>query len=371
MATRHATISNRWLSNLGAAAVGLLLAATSVYAVAGHRGVAGADPSRCKPHGHLTCPPTTPPLSTTPPPSSSPPPTTLRAACPNPRNTPGGADPFGTCFPGASNTGVRRGTTLTTYTGSLRLRCGTVINSKRVNGNVTVAGYNGTTSPATPCVTIRNSRINGVVLAGDQPGRTGPLVMTDVEVNAPTNSVRSSVVGTNFYLWRVNVHNGAQAAIQCAGYCAVRDSWTHDLYRSGAAHYDGILSNGTAGHPLVVDHDSVGCFFYASAHGASGACSADIGLFGDFSAISHVTVTRTLLLPSTPVNGPSVGYCLYGGSEAAKRYPTATYVVATNNVFKRGGSGKCGDYGPVAYWRYNAGDVWRGNVWSDGTRLNP
>jgi hypothetical protein len=266
---------------------------------------------------------------------------------------------------------VPAGTTLTTYTGSLSLACGTVIDSKTVNGNVTVAGYNGTVSSATPCVVIKNSKINGVVLAGDQPGRTGPLVLTDDEVNAPTNSVRSSVVGTNFYLWRVNVHNGAQAAIQCAGYCAVHDSWTHDLYRSGATHYDGVLSNGTAGHPLVIDHDSLGCFFYASASGATGACSADVGLFGDFSAISYVSVTRTLLLASTPVNGPSVGYCLYGGSEPSKPYPIATNVVVTNNVFKRGGSGKCGDYGPVADWQYNTGDVWSGNVWDDGSLLTP
>jgi len=245
-------------------------------------------------------------------------------------------------------------------------QCGTVISGRTITGDLTIAASNHTTSPNTPCVSIQSSLIHGTVDAGSTLGATGPLVMTDVEVAAPTTSDQSSVVGSNYYLWRVNVHGGAKGAIQCAGDCAIHDSWTHDFYLTGTSHYDGIGSNGTNNSPLVIDHNTIDCNFSATAPGATGGCSGDIGLFGDFSAISNVTITHNLFIGST-----SPSYCLYAGTDPGKRYPTATNITITGNTFQRGPTGKCGYYGPVAKWAPGNGNTWTNNTYDDGTPITP
>lgn len=277
-------------------------------------------------------------------------------------------------FPGPSNTGVPSGVKLTPYKGpSTITKCGTVIDAKLITGDLTISVGNGTTSASTPCVTVKNSRINGVVNTGNVPGRFGPLVLTDDEIDAPTNSTLQAVFATNFYLWRVNLHGGANGGIDCAGYCAIHDSWTHDFYNAGVTHYDGIISNGTGGHPMIVDHNTISCGFYAAAPNANGGCSADLGLFGDFSPISHVTVTGNLFVATTVAagaTGPS--FCAYGGSEDQKSFPKADHVVFSNNTFQHGSAGgKCGQYGPIADFQSGRGNRWSGNVWDDGGAVFP
>jgi hypothetical protein len=289
------------------------------------------------------------------------------AAMPSPPSSSVSSRPVVSGWPGSANTGVPAGTVLSAYTGPMTItQCGTVISDKTINGDITIAVSNHTSSPSTPCVTIRDSLIHGTVNAGSTPGATGPLVMTSVEVAAPTTSIQSSVVGTNYYLWQVNVHGGARGAIQCAGNCAIHDSWTHDFYLAGATHYDGIISNGTNGDPLLIDHNTIECNFYASAPGATGACSADIGLFGDFSAITNVTITNNLLVGT---NYPS--YCLYGGATPTKAYPTPHNVTVTGNTFQHGPTGKCASYGPVAAWAPGNGNTWTHNTWDHGRPVTP
>lgn len=260
---------------------------------------------------------------------------------------------------------------LTDYTGPSDIAtCGTVIDSKTITTNLTVSASNGTRSAATPCVTIKNSLITAMVATSSYLSGSGPLLLQDDEINAPTTTTDWTLRSSNFYAYRLNVHGGAAGAINCSGNCEIHDSWTHDMYFAGGTHYDGIISNGLYGNPMLVDHSSVGCNFYAGS--GTGGCSADLGLFGDFSPIAHVTVNHNLFLPSVPPNSAgATGYCMYGGSQSNKAYPTATYVVVTGNVFKRGGTGKCGDYGPIAAWAYNTGNVWSGNTWDDGTPLTP
>jgi hypothetical protein len=268
-------------------------------------------------------------------------------------------------FPNASTTGVPAGTALSTYTGPLTItKCGVVISNVTINGSLQVAVGNGTHSASTPCVTINNSTINGVVGTGSSTGSDGPLVLNHVEVSAPTTSNVQAVALSNFYLDSVNVHGGANGGVECYGYCSISNSWIHDFYNAGSTHYDGIISNGNSGLPLVIDHNSIGCNFYASAPGANGGCSADLGLFGDFGTISNVTVTNNLFLA-----GPSA-YCMYGGNVAGKAYPNPSNVVATGNTFQRGANGKCGIYGAIIDWAPGSGDAWSNNVWDDGAVLS-
>lgn len=273
-------------------------------------------------------------------------------------------------FPDATNTGATG--TLTAYTGPLTItKCGVVISNMTINGSLQVAVGNGTHSASTPCVTINNSKINGVVGTGSNDGSDGPLVLNHVEVSAPTNSNVQAVALSNFYLDSVNVHGGANGGVECYGYCSISNSWIHDFYDAGSTHYDGIISNGTSGHPLVIDHNTVGCNFYAAASNANGGCSADLGLFGDFGAISNVTVTNNLFLasPTSAISGSTSAYCMYGGDVSGKKFPTSSNVVVTGNTFQRGPNNKCGLFGAIADFDATNGNAWSGNVWDDGTVL--
>src|SRR6185436_13657010 len=94
------------------------------------------------------------------------------AACVGSVNSPGGADVWGGCWPGPHNTGYPRGlsgdarasVTLTSYTGPTTIsKCGVVIDSKIVSGDIVVTAGNGSHSPDAPCVTIKNSLVKGVI----------------------------------------------------------------------------------------------------------------------------------------------------------------------------------------------------------------
>src|SRR5262249_24981456 len=85
-----------------------------------------------------------------------------RAKCHGARNTPGGQDPWGGCWPGPYNTGVPRGTTLSAYHGPCTIKHRNfVIDAKVVNCALVILGGN---------TTIENSKVNGPV-HNDGPGR--------------------------------------------------------------------------------------------------------------------------------------------------------------------------------------------------------
>jgi hypothetical protein len=272
-------------------------------------------------------------------------------------------------YPDASSTGVPVGTVLTTYHGPTELtKCGTVINAKIIRANLDVDVGNKSSSPNTPCVTIVDSILIGTVNTGPDPGKLGPLVLRHVEVAPPPNSLQQGVIGSNFYLYNVNIHGGANGGVDCAGYCGVYDSWIHDFYLAGATHYDGIMTNGLYNNtPMTIEHNTIDCDFYAQAAGATGGCSADVGLYGDFAPTSYVSVERNLFVASL-----AQAYCFYGGAEQSKKFPNPTHVVVTDNTFQRGSNGKCANFGPVAYYASGApGNDWSGNVWNDGGELSP
>jgi hypothetical protein len=323
----------------------------------------------------------------TPSPTPSASPTSARASsCAGTVNALGGADPWGGCWPGPNNTGVPAGTALRKVPQDISsgigwswksdgyvqvTRCNAMLNSLEVNGDVVITVGNGTHSAATPCVTIKNSKINGVA-QDDGDGQYGPLVMSNVEVSAPYSTDQSTVLSSNYFLYHVNIHGGARGAIQCSGYCEVHDSWVHDFYLGGNAHYDGIGSNGTGGETMLIDHNSISCSFYnsnPSAVSAGAGCSADLGLFGDFDAVSNVTVNKNLFVSADVDLLP---YCFdTNANQPGKAYPTADHLVVKSNVFERGSSGKCGQYGPVDEWQGGNGNVWSDNRWDNGRVLSP
>ena len=109
--------------------------------------------------------------------------TVVPGSCIGALNAPGGPDPWGGCWPGPQNTGYPKGlpgdtrtpVTLTNYTGPQEIKtCGAVIENKIVPWLYISAG-NGTHSPNTPCITIKNSWVKGTVTSdsGDVGARRG------------------------------------------------------------------------------------------------------------------------------------------------------------------------------------------------------
>ena len=108
--------------------------------------------------------------------------------------------------------------------------------------------------------------------------------------------------------------------------------------------------------------------FPCGAHrpGANGAgCAANVGLFGDFSAVTNTTVTDNLFKATNDAD-----HRLHSGYEPVKPYPNGGNLNYSGNVFEKGRSGKCGDAGPVYDWNNSAGS-WCNNKFDDGTPVLP
>lgn len=301
-------------------------------------------------------------------------------ACVGEQNAPGSADPWGTCWPGPQNTGYPHGlpgdsrqpVELTEYTGPTTIReCGAVIDSRIVNGDLVVEAGNGTSSPETPCVTIKNSLVKGVIHT--DAASYGPVVVTDTEVDVPGLSWWENIGRYNVFVTRVNSH-GSEGVIKCANNCTSHDSWVHGMQLGGAYHYNAFGGNGmeSANGAFVIQHNWASCGDWAGVDSdvtADAGCSAVIGFYGDFAPIRNITVNRNYLagqsadlsLPDAENRQP--GYCLNPGYYPGKRFPDPSNVKVTDNVFGRGSNGKCGVFAPAN--SLNAVGVDGGNVWID------
>jgi hypothetical protein len=261
---------------------------------------------------------------------------------------------------------------LTEYTGPTTIRqCGVAIESKIVTGDIVVEVGNGTRSPDTPCVTIRNSLVKGVIHT--DAASYGPVVVTDTEVAVPGLSWWENIGRYNVFVWRVNSH-GSEGVIKCADNCAAHDSWVHGMQLGGAYHYNAFGGNGmeTPSGSFVIEHNWASCGDWVGVEpdvSGDAGCSAVIGFYGDFAPIRNITINRNYLAgsridPSVPeAENRQPGYCLNPGYYPGKPYPSPSNVKVTDNVFGRGSNGKCGVFGPAN--SLNAVGADDGNVWSD------
>ena len=306
--------------------------------------------------------------------------------CVGAANSPGGADPWGGCWPGPHNTGYPHGlpgdtrdsVTLSNYTGPTTIsQCGVVIDSKVVPDDLVVTAGNGTHSPDTPCVTIKNSLVKGVIHTDD--ASYGPVVVTDTEVAVPGLSWWENIGRHNVFVWRVNSH-GSEGVIKCADYCAAYDSWVHGMYLGGSYHYNAFGGNGmeSANGYFRIEHNWASCGDWAGWDPkleSDAGCSADIGFYGDFAPIRNITINKNFIAGARVTSGvPAAGsrqpgYCLNPGYYPGKPYPSPSNVRVTDNVFGRGDTGKCGEYGPTNSLNRRGspnGNVWENNRYEDG-----
>jgi hypothetical protein len=340
----------------------------------------------------VTAAPTTAPTSTTVPTTPTTPSTTVTPTtetptptpttdpvpvgnCVGAANTPGGPDPWGGCWPGPQNTGYPHGlpgdtrapVTLTNYTGATTIRtCGVVIDSKIIPQDLIIEAGSGT-DLSKPCVTVKNSLVKGVIFA--EQDTYGPVLIQDTEVAPGGLSWWENVGRSNFTAVRVNSH-GSEGVVKCDDNCTVRDSWVHGMNLGGQYHYNAAGGNGTNG--FAIDHNYLTCGDWeaTSSPGSDAGCSAVIGFYGDFGPIQNITINRNHLASTFPGEQfRQAGYCLNPGYYPGKPYPDTKNITVTDNVFGRGGSGKCGVYGPTnslnATGKPN-GNTWSGNRYDDG-----
>jgi hypothetical protein len=298
--------------------------------------------------------------ATTPTPAPTATPSSSPAACAGAVHTPGGSDAGGGCWPGAANTGIPAGTTLTTYTGPCTITtAGAIIDGKTVNCDLTIAAAN---------VMIKNSKVNGVVfLDTDNAGSAGwSFTIQDAEVDGGQQQ-HPAVGWGNLRLVRANIHGGITSA-QCeekSVSCVIQDSYLHGQYIQPNSnwHLGGFLSDG--GGPISISHSTVACDQTAT-YGSDGGCTGDINLIPNFATAHDVTIHHNLLPASL-----SLAFCTYAGDRHDGAYPYGNHIVYTDNIFQRGSNGKCGAYGPVAGWGTGTGNTWTNNKWTDGADVIP
>jgi len=343
-----------------------------------------AEPTTSDP----TTPPVTTPPTTTEPTTTAPTTTTTPtpAGCVGAANTPGGPDPWGGCWPGPQNTGYPHGlpgdtrapVTLTPYTGPYTIKsCGVVIDSKELAQDLLIeAGLPDKSLTGTPCVTIRNSLVHGVIFAESRD--YGPVLVQDTEVVPDGMSWWENVGRSNYVAERVNSH-GSLATIKCDDNCIARDNYVWGMRLAWQYHYDAIGGNGTSN--FNVQHNWASCGDWSGVEpnttGEAG-CSSAIGFFGDFAANHDITLNRNFITSTPRDANPSdidrqSAYCLNPGYYPNKPFPDTANITVTDNVFARGSTGKCGVYGPTNSLNgvgHPNGNVWSGNVFEDGVVIN-
>jgi hypothetical protein len=273
-------------------------------------------------------------------------------------NVPGGADPWGGCWPGPGNTGVPAGAVLTNYTGPCTITtAGTVIDHQLVTcATLDIQAAN---------VVIRMSMLNGTDVT-DSATSSASFTITDSTVVNGARDQCLCIGDHNFTAVRVEVRGGNRS-MYCARTCTVADSWLHGQQLQGSQHGSGLREE----QGTTATHDVLVCDFPIVNDQTTLGCSADLTGYPDFAPIKNNTIRRNLFLAS-----PTDSFCAYGGATGGKPFssdPTnATNQVFVENVWQRGGNGKCGAFGPITdFATGRTGNQWVGNQWDDGTAVSP
>jgi hypothetical protein len=264
------------------------------------------------------------------------------ASCPGAPNDPDGEDPWGGCFPGASNTGVPSGTTLTAYAGPSTPATNAVIDSKNITTCLTISNAN---------VTITNSHIEAdcswvVDAVLTNPSTADWLLIQNSEIVCVSES-QGGVGEHNFIIDRVEISGGCANNVDGDEDFIVQDSYLHGLPVEDEIHHgDGIQSccvdNTVINHTTSIGQDDFG----------GNTTSAII--------MPQVAVTGTALLEKN---------LLLGGAFTLYCAPNGTDFRANLNVFGT----RPGPYGAAFGYEQNcaAAEEFTGNINQAGTPIVP
>ncbi|QYF72842.1 hypothetical protein [Cryobacterium sp. PAMC25264] len=255
-------------------------------------------------------------------------------------------------FPSAETTGLPQGTTLSDYTGQCRITTpNTVIDQKQVDC--------WPLQIDAPGVVITRSQINGFVYSADDGA--GSFSISDSEVNSGDNPV-TGIGDVSFTATRVHV-TGGKRSVMCYRECTVEGSYVHGQFTDATGYYheSGIRMGSNA----VIRGNTIACD--APDVPPDGGCSGALTGYGDFAVIQNNVIDGNVFIAG------SGGYCTYGGSTTGKPHSVGTRDIRfTNNIWQRGTTSKCGDFGPITSFDSDApGNVWSNNRWEDGTPVAP
>lgn len=305
------------------------------------------------PSGSSTSPPTATPTGTPTVPPTTVPPTTVPATAPPVTTTPPGpgACPAFPAFPDASCTGYA-------HTGVTLKTCvqgdGDETDEHLERAN---AVYDGCLFPQgvviqAAGITISRSWIKGNVRVHDSLNHNyGGMKLVDVEIGPSSDPDFAAVsAGNNWSCLRCNAH-GTATGLHIGNNVSVVDSFSHDFADTGSHGAAAGTGQGAGDHTVFL-HDNLQC---NRTDGAI-ACSAALALY-DEPTLNDVLVQNTLM------NSIS-GFCAYGGN-------TGTNIRFIDNRFGMLYHHECGLFGPITVFNPNPGNVWSGNLFTDGRVVNP
>jgi hypothetical protein len=251
-------------------------------------------------------------------------------------------------LPTAETTGVPKSVTLRHYTGPMRITtAGTVLDGYQIDGVLEVRAAH---------VTIKNSRIKGRIDTGDQNAFPGTMLQR-VEIIGPYDKADDggySAVGyTGFTCDGCNVR-GWGKGFALAEDVVIKNSWVHDIVvhgdpANGGSHNEAIISLGGNNFTIVNNRLDAG---------DAPNVSASLALYSQLAPITNVLVQGNLF--------DGGGYCVYAGESKAYQASNTSFI---GNVFGSRYGPRCGGYGPVTAFEHGRGNVWKGNVFQDGSAV--
>ncbi|WP_210506334.1 hypothetical protein [Naasia sp. SYSU D00057] len=240
----------------------------------------------------------------------------------------------------AGSVGAPAGSKAVVYGDQTITKAGTVIDGKDIHGRVIVKAEN---------VTIKNSIIRGTDAGGKyglvdaMSGKAGLKIYDTTITATKPNYTVNGIMGWNFELHRVNIHNTVDQVHIAGSNVVVKDSWLHgtvhytnDPYHSDGSHDDNIQI--VAGSNISITGNTM-----------TDAVNAALMVNTDRGPVSNLTVANNKL-----DNGKCISHVTSSGS--------VTGMKVTNNVFGRNASIK-----NCAVYSTKASVAMSGNTWTDGT----
>jgi hypothetical protein len=279
---------------------------------------------------------------------------------------PGGADPWGGCFPGPGNTGVPTEATLIGYSGPCTITApGTVLDHALVKCSTLDIRASG--------VVIRASMLQDTDLTDDN-SPSASFTIVDSTVRNGARDQCACVGFHDFTALRVNVIGGNRS-MYCQLHCTIEDSWLHGQTLQGAQHGSGLREE----QHTTATHNTFECSYPYVNDSTSLGCSAPQNGYADFAPIHDNTNTHNLYVstrqgscPTCDPNHTNSSFCAYGGNSTGKPFSddpsNGTHIQFLGNVFQRGPSGLCGDFGTIGdFSNTKVGNAATGNLYDDGT----
>ena len=261
--------------------------------------------------------------------------TTAPSNCSGAANQPGGADPWGGCWPGPSNTGIAGCPALSTHNGDYNVASGATVQNMVINGQLRVSAA-GASNITVRCVKVNDGGFFPVDTERSGATSASQVLLDRVEVDCGGSQTTHGAFLLFGATARKSRAYNCPDAFRFGGNVVIEDSYCSNLNVNGDDenewHYDCIQTGG--GSNVTLRHNSL-----------VGRDTSDIALWPEYEPLNNVLVERNLLL-GTP------GYKIYVG----RNTNPSTNITIKENRFGTGG------YGPCTV--ENASPTWTGNVWN-------